>query len=177
MSAYRLDYRKLKETYPQLKEVEWTHFREIPAYRIVEGTQERYINASSSDVKMLQIPESTIIEGFRAIHGDSVAMNVCLLKEFDNYYLSRRVSLSLPVYKIEVDDANGSLYYVSPVDGYVRYLNNNKWYVNGCSTAFIIWTLIGCWHILGCGQSAFGHCASVAEWFVLVEQYWEDYGY
>lgn len=149
MSAYRLDYRKLKETYPQLKEVEWTHFREIPAYRIVEGTQERYINASSSDVKMLQIPESTIIEGFRAIHGDSVAMNVCLLKEFDNYYLSRRVSLSLPVYKIEVDDANGSLYYVSPVDGYVRYLNNNKmvrkWLFNGIHYLDIDWLLAHPW--------------------------------
>ena len=126
MDAYQLDYRMLKDSFPDLKELEWTRYSNIPAYRIVTGTEELLIDASGKEIKRLQIPEQTIIEGLKKIHGKEVGMKVTLLNEFDNYYLSRRVSLSLPVYKIEVADTNGSLYYVNPSTGYVRYLNNNK---------------------------------------------------
>lgn len=135
IEAYQLDYRKLKEAYPDLKEVEWLRFADIPTYRVMTGQEEFLVDASTDEIKNLQIPEETIVKRLKKLHGNEVEMKVSLLTEFDNYYLSRRVDLELPVYKIEVADANGSLYYVNPSTGYIRYLNNNKivrkWLFNG----------------------------------------------
>ena len=143
MEAYQLDYRKLKETYPDLKEVEWCRYADIPTYRIITGEEELLIDASGDEVRPLLIPEKTIVKGLKKIHGEEVDMKVSLIDEFDNYYLSRRVSLELPVYKIEVEDANGSLYYVNLETGYIRYLNNNKmvrkWLFNGIHYLDVSW--------------------------------------
>ena len=134
LDSYQLDYRALKTAYPNLKEVEWTHFGKIPTYRIVEGSNERYIDASTHEVKILQIPESTIIDGVKKAHGEDVKMKISRMETYDNYYV-RRLDLSLPVYKIEIDDADKTRYYVDPTTGYVRYLTKNKmirkWMFNG----------------------------------------------
>lgn len=127
IEAYKLDYRKLKETYPDLKEVIWKHFREIPVYFIVAGTHEYLIDASCpSEVKELFIPKKTIVEGIRQIHGKDALFHLSLMEKYDEYYLSRKGTLPLPAYKIVVDDADHSRYYISPKTGYIRYLNKNK---------------------------------------------------
>lgn len=154
LEAYQLDYRKLKEAYPDLKEVEWCRYADIPTYRIITGEEELLIDASGDEVRPLCIPEQTIVKGLKKIHGEEVGMKVSLLEKFDNYYLSRRVSLELPVYKIEVDDTNGSLYYVNPETGYIRYLNNNKivrkWLFNGIHYLDVDWLVARpcLWHTL-----------------------------
>jgi len=149
MEDYRLDYRKLKEAYPDLKEVEWCRYADIPTYRVIAGQEEFLVDASTNEIKSLQIPEETIVKGLKKIHGEEVEMKVSLLTEFDNYYLSRRVDLELPVYKIEVVDANGSLYYVNPSTGYIRYLNNNKivrkWLFNAIHYLDIDWLVARPW--------------------------------
>lgn len=145
VTAYRLDYRKLKEAYPELKEVSWTHYGEIPVYAIVEGDNERLIDASAEDVRELFIPEATIVEGLKRLHGDSVQFSISLIDRYDNYYLDRDRSLPLPVYKVEVDDADGTLYYISPETGYVRFLNHNKmvrkWLFSGIHYLNIQWLI------------------------------------
>lgn len=124
--AYKLDYRELRKTYPQLKEVIWTHFRNIPTYKIIEGKQERFIDASSTTAKELFISEKTIKEGIRQIHGKKAVFQIALMNEYDDYYLSRDNKLPLPAYKVIVDDTDRSRYYISPETGYIRYLNKNK---------------------------------------------------
>lgn len=163
MNCYRLDYRKLKEVYPHLKEVEWTHFGQIPAYRLVDGSKESFVDASGQDIKPLQIPEEIIRKGFQKIHGEDIPIHISLMEKSDNYYLSRRLPLPLPVYKVKVEDANESLYYVSPETGYVRYLNKNKvvrkWLFNAPHYLDIDWLLarpwlwtISIWTLcIGCG--------------------------
>ena len=149
LDSYRLDYRKLKDTYPDLKEVEWCRFVNIPTYRIVTTEGEFLIDASGDEIQPLYIPEQTIVNGLKKIHGDDVAMKVTVLDKFDNYYLSRRVKLDLPVYKIEIEDDNGSLYYVNPETGYIRYLNNNKivrkWLFNAPHYLDIDWLVARPW--------------------------------
>ncbi len=154
LSDYRLDYRTLKNTYPDLKEVTWTHFGNIPAYEIISGEEKKYIDASTSEVKPLNIPQETILAGIQKIHGKDCKFEINILDEYDNYYLSRSLSLPLPVYKIEVDNQEKSLYYVCPTTGYIRYLNTNKkikkWLFNGihylniqCLTERpILWTVL-----------------------------------
>ena len=126
LEAYKLDYRKLQEFYPELKKVDWVRFADIPAYAIIEGENERYIDASGTEIVPLNVPQKTIEDGFRKIHGEDAKMTVTLLEKYDNYYLNFRRTLELPVYKVELDDEDHNLYYVNPRDGYIRYLNKNK---------------------------------------------------
>ena len=165
MEAYQLDYRKLKDTYPDLKEVEWLRFADIPTYRVITRQDDFLVDASTDEIKSLQIPEETIVKGLKKVHGEEVEMKVSLLNEFDNYYLSRRVDLELPVYKIEVADANGSLYYVNPSTGYVRYLNNNKivrkWLFNGIHYLDIDWLVARPWLWYTCIWVLCGGCLVV----------------
>ena len=101
-------------------------FAEIPAYIIIEGENERYIDASGEDVKILEIPQQTIENGFRKIYGEDLPVKVSVLEKYDNYYVNLRGTYALPVYKVEVDNNDEDLYYVDPRDGYIKYLNKNK---------------------------------------------------
>lgn len=149
IDAYRMDYRKIIDKYSMLKEIEWTCFGNIPAYRIINGEKEHLIDASTDEVRVLKIPLEIIMKGLRKIHGDSVTMNVSLIDKYDNYYLSRKSTYPLPVYKIKVDDKDKSLYYVSPDTGYIRYLNKNKiarkWLFNGIHYLDIEWLMARPW--------------------------------
>lgn len=133
--TYKLGFDKLHQEYPQLKEIKLSRFAEIPVYIIIEGENERYIDASGEDVKILEIPQQTIENGFRKIYGEDVPMKISLLEEYDNYYINLRRTYTLPVYKVEVENNDKDLYYVSPTDGYIKYLNKNKkadrWLFNG----------------------------------------------
>ena len=144
-SAYQLDYRALKGAYPALKEVTWTHFRDIPVYAIVEGCQERWIDARGTTVKELYIPEETIAEGMRELYGEEILFHITTQERYDNYYLSRSMDLPLPVYKVTVENANRDRFYISPATGYVRYLNKNKvvkkWLFGGIHYLHTAWMM------------------------------------
>ena len=149
ISYYQLDYRILKEAYPDLKEVEWTHFGQIPAYRLVYGDRESYVDASGPNIKPLYIQQEIVKNGFQKIHGEDTPIRISLMNESDNYYLSRRLPLPLPVYKVEVEDGDHSVYYVSPETGYIRYMNKNKvlrkWLFNAIHYLDIDWLLARPW--------------------------------
>lgn len=141
--TYKLGFDKLHQEYPQLKQIKLGRFAEIPVYIIIEGENERYIDASGDDVKILEIPQQTIENGFRKIYGEQVTMKISLLEEYDNYYINLRRTYTLPVYKVEVDNNDRDLYYVSPTDGYIKYLNKNKkadrWLFNGLHYLNLPW--------------------------------------
>lgn len=143
LSAYKLDYRRLQEVYPELKEVSWTHYGNIPVYRIIEGSNEWQIDASTSEVKKLFISQATIVEGLKRLHGEDVAYHISLMNHYDNYYLDRDKSLPLPVYKVQIDNDDNTFYYVAPQTGYVRFLNDNKvvkkWLFSGIHYLNIQW--------------------------------------
>ncbi len=145
IGTYELDYRQLKTAYPDLKEVSWTHFRNIPVYTVIVGNRKLQIDASTPEIKKLFIPEQTIIEGIQEVHGKNVNFQISLLDTYDNYYLSRTESLPLPVYRVVIDDDISSRYYISPETGYIRYLNKNKmakkWLFSGIHYLNIQWLL------------------------------------
>lgn len=145
LERYALDYRLLQATYPELKEVEWVHFGDLPAYRIVEGSHERYIDASGMSVREMTIPESEVAAGVRRLNGEEASFRIEWMTVYDNYYLSRWDTLTLPVYKVILDDADGQVYYVNPKTGYVRYLTRNKkvkkWVFSGIHYLNIKWLI------------------------------------
>ena len=57
-----------------------------------------------------------------------------LLTAYDEYYTDRDNEYPLPVYKVDINNADGSRFYVSPQTGEVRYSNHNRrvkrWAVN-----------------------------------------------
>ena len=112
--------------YPDLKQVGWTHFQGIPIYEIVAGNQKLFIDASFNEAKELFLPSEAIEKSIRAIHGDSVAFTVKLINDYENYYLPWKRDLGLPAYKVEVSDADKSLYYINAKTGDYKYLNQNR---------------------------------------------------
>lgn len=132
---YKLDYRLVINTYPNIKTIEWSHFGKIPVYNIVVGDSEISIDASSNIVKELYIPQQQIETAIEGVHGNGEQFTVSLINEYEEYYLSRKQDLALPVYKVEVDNADHSLYYINPKNGDFKYLNQSrkvkKWIFSG----------------------------------------------
>ena len=126
MGAYTLDYRLLKKTFPDLKEVTWTRFADVPAYRVIAGKEERLIDASTDTVRPLFLPEQAVRAAVRRLHGEDTAFRLSWMEEYDSYYLSYKRAYPLPVYKVVVDDAVGTRYYIDPYTGDIQYLNRNK---------------------------------------------------
>lgn len=129
---YELDYREILKEYPDVRQIEWSNFRTIPYYIVKRDTAELYIDASSPSPSPLRLTESEVTEAVRAIHGDSAALRVALLDKFETDYrdMSRMYpgrSL-LPVWKITVDDADRSCYYIHAETAAVRYVNTTaRW--------------------------------------------------
>jgi uncharacterized iron-regulated membrane protein len=140
---YVLDYRMLKEKYPQIKRIEWANFQNIPIYHVVVGDQEMCLDASSSTVRELYISKSTVEKAVSRIHHENEPFTVTLISEYEEYYLSRKGSLALPVYKVEVDNKDQSRYYIDPKTGDFNYLNKSrkakKWVFSGLHYLNIKW--------------------------------------
>lgn len=143
IDRYLLDYRNLVREYPNVKTIEWTHFRDVPIYTLVTRNKELSVNASSSAVKELSLSQAEIEKAVRAVHKGSLLTSVTLITAYEDYYMSRKKELPLPVYKIEVDNADQSLYYIDPQTGDFKYLNRSrkvkKWIFSGLHYLNINW--------------------------------------
>jgi hypothetical protein len=119
-----LDYRKILSAYPdEVKSIEWSSFGKISLYKVVVNDTLITLNASVDEVTALRLDEKAIRQRISEIHDEHVA--VSLITEYDNYYLAKSGRLPLPVYKVEVNDSDRSVYYVNPLNGNIQYFNNN----------------------------------------------------
>lgn len=145
LDKYKLDYRLIKQKYPDLKEVEWSYYQGVPFYKTIIGQKELSFDALQDTLKELFLPQKAVEKSIRSIHGDSVKFTVTLINEYENYYLPWKKELALPVYKVEVDDADKSLYYINPKNGDYKYLNQNrktrKWMFNALHYFHIKWLM------------------------------------
>ena len=143
LEKYRLDYHLLTDKYHDLKQVTWTRTGDIPIYRIINGTDEIYINASDSVVKELYIPESVISQAVTKMHGSETPFAISLMNDYDEYYLSRTHSLPLPVYQVSIDNPDKTTYYINPRSGETKYFTQNKrakkWVFSGIHYLNIKW--------------------------------------
>ena len=128
LDAYRLDCQRILEQ-EGIKNLTWTSLGGYPCYK-VETEKETYLVDATipSEVRRLEVDETFCREMMQRIRGKEVPVEVSLLTEYDNYYISLKNALPLPVYKIKVRDADKSCYYLDPVDGSCRYFNENTRY-------------------------------------------------
>lgn len=125
LANYKLTLKELAKTYDDsLKSVEWSNFGDKPFYKIIVGSEIYYIDASTNNVETLNIRVSDIQNYFKAISPE--VLTISLMTDYDNYYLSRKRKLPLPVYKVEINDEYGSTYYVNPQNGSVQYYDTNR---------------------------------------------------
>lgn len=121
---YKLDYRNLLNEYNGLvKSIEWSSFGDIPLYKVVIKDSMYTFDASVQEIKLLRISEEMIRNRLSKIHNETITINQ--ISEYDNYYIDRKARLPLPVYRVDVKDADNSTYYVSPDDGHIIYYNSN----------------------------------------------------
>lgn len=126
VDRYKLDYRQLKEAYPDLKQVEWTYYSDLPVYEIIAGNRTLMIDASSPEVKDLFLPEEAIARAIKKMYGEDTPFHISMIDQYDEYYLSTDNTRPLPVYKVEVDNNDRSVYYIDPATGNHKYLNTNR---------------------------------------------------
>lgn len=129
-NKYILNCNKILQAYPEkIKSIEWDSFGDIPLYKIIVDDRIVVLNASADSIKLLELKEQDVRHRFEKIHKCDV--KISWMTKYDNYYLSRKKELPLPVFKIEVDDADQSVSYVDPQTGSTRYYNKNfranKW--------------------------------------------------
>lgn len=143
IEKYILDYRLLSTKYHDLKQVTWSRIGDIPIYRIINGEEKICINASDSQIEELTIPVSVIEKAVRKMNGKDTPFTIRQMDEYDEYYLSRTHSLPLPVYKVDIGNADKTTYYINPHNGDTKYLTQNKrakkWVFSGIHYLNIKW--------------------------------------
>lgn len=143
LDRYLLDYRALVREYPEVKTIEWTHFRDVPIYVLVTENRKVCIDASLPEAKELYLSQSEIEKAVLTVHKGSSLTSLTTIIAYEDYYMSRKKELPLPVYKVEVDNADHSLYYIDPKTGDFKYLNQSrkvrKWIFSGLHYLNINW--------------------------------------
>ena len=131
-SAYPLHYSDILENYSgKVQKIEWAIFDDKPYYKAVIEDSLYFIDATVNDkITSLSLSEKDIRNKISKIH-DNCAVHIDLMNDYDNYYIHKRNKLPLPVYRVKVDDADKSLYYINPKTGDIKYFNANtklrKW--------------------------------------------------
>lgn len=124
---YPLDYRKVINNNGNVTQIEWSNFRSKPIYHIQKGSKKESIDASNNaEIHPLKLTEEEIREAITTIHPDESIQNITLLKDYDTYYVARSGHLALPVYKVEVDNADKTCYYINPNNASYRSINTNR---------------------------------------------------
>lgn len=130
LSSYRLDYRTVAERYAgKATRIDWSSFYRYPSY-LVQLKEEGSIciDASGSAVRPFRLTENQVCEAVRAIHGEE-PFTVTEMTEYDHYYLDRKGRLDLPVWKVQIDNADKTCYYIHPKTGSFRSVDtHSRWH-------------------------------------------------
>ena len=141
LSAYT-DYRTIRQLHPEVRQIVWNHFRDVPIYDVTTDTASFSLDASTPELHPLQLSPATVEKAIGALHKDE-PFTVSQIDRYEEYYISRWTALPLPAYKVMVDNADRSRYYVDPATGNFRYLNRarmaKKWVFSGLHYFNICW--------------------------------------
>jgi len=132
---YPLDYRQVIAAYPgTIRQIEWGGIFDRPFYTLQPGLPAQtggkpiVIDASGVTVRPLDLEADYLRHSIGKVHGQDAPIDIKLLTSYDYYYVSRKQNLDLPVWKVTVEDADNSTYYINPSTGAYRYINTtSRW--------------------------------------------------
>jgi len=141
---YKSNFQQLIQQHPsEIKSIEWSSFGDIAIYKVIINDSLHILNASQTDISPLSLTENDIKSYLSTIHPEE--MSLSLINEYDNYYISRKTKLPLPVYKISVNNPDKSTYYINPATGNIQYFNSNtrirRWTYQGLHSLSIKWLI------------------------------------
>lgn len=109
------------------------HYRswgDKPYYEVLTPDTTLYVDASDSIARPLELSQADIERWLKVLHPND-AFKISVQTDYDNYYIKRSRNLPLPVYRVEVQDADRTSYYIDAKRGDVLYFNANtrmrKW--------------------------------------------------
>ena len=146
LSGYQLDYRNvIEQTSRDIKQIEWHSFHNLPLYRVITTDSTYTLDASEPVVRPLKLTEEFIRHTLHELYGEGTGFDISLMTEYDNYYLSKKNPLPLPVYKAILRNEDNSCFYINPETAEYKYIDNNrrwkKWMYSGLHSYSIKWLL------------------------------------
>ena len=112
----------------QISRIEWKSFAGHPFYKIqLADGETACIDALSSNCAKLAIDSSEVKSAVASVHvGEPISIS--LLTEYDSYYIDLKGRMPLPVWKVDVGNADKNSYYVDLHSGTVRTFNtHSRW--------------------------------------------------
>lgn len=125
LDAFETDYRLIIHNNPRkVKSISFEQFGEKTYYSTIIDSKSQNIDAQSDSLQELFMSEKDVLSKVKQVADAST--KVQLMEEFDNYYVGFTKRMQLPVYKIELDDADKSTIYIDPTNGRTRFYNKNS---------------------------------------------------
>ena len=119
----------------EVKRVELKELGGMPFYHVFTAIDDYLVDASAAEARRVELSAGQCRNMVQAVHHAGVAVQATMLEAYDDYYVSQKHSLPLPVCRVSVADADGSTYYINPKNGACRYYNHNrragKWMYTG----------------------------------------------
>lgn len=173
---YPLDYRQLLSAYNgQVQKIAWCGFGRRPYYRVVVSDSALCVDAATPDVRPLSLTAGEV-EGFVRDLLPESHVQATLLRDYDDYYIHKRMQLPLPVYRLMADDPDRSSFYINPQTAEVRYFNANtrarKWTYQALHSFSVKWILDRpvLWHVLMFGSMVGGTIVSLTGLWLLLRR-------
>lgn len=131
MHAYKLDYRDVIAAYAdRALRIDWSSFYDIPLYQVYLKGQDQalIIDASVSSMPAeVDLTQQQVVQAVQAVHGKE-PVEAELLTEYDNYYIDTYGQQALPVWKVSVQNADHTVYYINPKTAAYRSFNTHaRW--------------------------------------------------
>ncbi len=128
LDAYKLDYRTVLVSVPNVKKIEWASWNTFPYYRLNTDQEVLLIDASdSANVRAFRLTEEMIQKDLIRKYGDSAFFVVERLTAYDADYFSLKTNHnSLPVYRVCLNDELHTRLYYNPTTLTLRRIDDNS---------------------------------------------------
>ncbi|MDO4770976.1 MAG: PepSY domain-containing protein, partial [Porphyromonas sp.] len=114
------DYRAILAAYPgEVKGISFKKYEDHLFYGVRTSEKELTLDIIDGVVKPLNLTKDEVEVKMSKVLKYSYSMS--LMTEYDNYYVGRSERDPLPVYRVEVEDNDKTVLYVSPETGRTRY--------------------------------------------------------
>jgi hypothetical protein len=125
-----------------VKELELTIAMGKGSYVLRDG--QRVLSASLLEKPIEQVPMDAVQARVVAAMGNAPLKEVRVVRDLENYYVTRDRSLPLPAYYFEFGDAEGTMHYVDAATGqvvrsYVTLSRWNRWLYHGLHSLDLPW--------------------------------------